>query len=69
MTPVSEEITGVMKRKPYPSDITDNQWAILAPLIPAAKTGGHPREVSMREVLNAIFYILCGGCAGADDAS
>ncbi len=51
-----------MKRKLYPSDLTDKQWVILAPLIPAAKTGGRPRQVNLREVLNGIFYILCGGC-------
>jgi hypothetical protein len=51
-----------MKRKLYPSDLTDKQWAILAPLIPVAKTRGRPRCVNLREVLNAIFYILCGGC-------
>jgi putative transposase len=51
-----------MKRKLYPSDLTDKQWAILAPLLPAAGTGGRPRQVNLREVLNAIFYILCGGC-------
>ena len=52
-----------MKRKPYPSDVTDAQWAILAPLIPVAKPGGRPQYVNAREVLNAIFYILCGGCS------
>lgn len=52
-----------MKRKPYPTDLTDKQWAILAPLIPVAKTGGRPRRVNLREVVNGIFYILCGGCA------
>ena len=51
-----------MKRKLYPSDLTDKQWAILAPLIPVAKTGGRPCQVNLREVLNGIFYILCGGC-------
>ena len=52
-----------MKRKLYPSDLTDKQWLILAPLIPIAKTGGRPCRVNLREVLNAIFYILGGGCA------
>lgn len=52
-----------MQRKLYPSDLTDKQWAILAPLIPVAKTGGRPRRVNLREVVNGIFYILCGGCA------
>jgi putative transposase len=49
-------------RKPYPSDLTDAQWAILEPLIPAAKPGGRPREVEMREVVNAMFYINRTGC-------
>ncbi len=52
-----------MNRKSYPSYLRDEQWAILEPLIPAAKPGGRPRSVDMREVFNAIFYILCGGCA------
>ena len=42
-------------RKPSPSDLTDEQWAIIEPLIPVSKVG-RPREVEMREVLNAIFY-------------
>ena len=51
-----------MNRKPYPSDLTDKQWTILEPLIPPAKPGGRPRTVNMREVLNAIFYVLKTGC-------
>src|SRR3712207_3923922 len=47
-----------MARKPYPSDLTDAQWAILAPLIPSAKPGGRPREGDMRENINAILYVL-----------
>jgi putative transposase len=50
-----------MDRKPYPSDLTNDQWAILKPLIPPAKTGGRPRTVDMREVMNAIFYVLKSG--------
>ena len=42
-------------RKAYPSDLTDDQWDIVEPLIPVATTG-RPRTVNMREVLNAIFY-------------
>lgn len=45
-----------MKHKPYPSDLTDEQWAILQPLIPTAKPGGRPRKYPMRLVLNALFY-------------
>jgi putative transposase len=48
-------------RKPYPSDLTDAQWAIIEPLIPV-NTTGRPRKVDMREVLNAIFYINRSGC-------
>ena len=49
-------------RKSYPSDLTDAQWTILEPLIPAAKHGGRPRKLDMREILNAIFYINRSGC-------
>lgn len=49
--------------QPYPSDLTDAEWAILEPLIPAAKPGGRPRKWPMRSVLNAIFYLLRAGCA------
>ena len=51
-----------MKRKHYPSDLTDKEWAILEPLIPAAKWGGRPRSVNLREVVNAILYVLRTGC-------
>ena len=46
----------------YPSDMTDPEWALVAPLIRPAKRGGRPRTVDVREVLNAIFYILWTGC-------
>ena len=46
----------------YPSDLTDGEWAYLAPLIPPAKPGGRPRETNMREAMNAILYILRTGC-------
>src|SRR4051812_50196371 len=48
-------------RKPYPSDLTDQQWAIIEPLIPVSKVG-RPRTNDMREVLNAIFYLNRSGC-------
>lgn len=54
-----------LSRKGYPSDLTDEQWAIVAPMIPPAKQnprGGRPREVDMREVLNTIFYLNRSGC-------
>jgi putative transposase len=51
-----------MRRRDYPSDLTDGEWKILQPLIPSAKEGGRPRTTDMREVLNAIFYIDRTGC-------
>lgn len=51
-------------REPYGSDLTDQQWVIVEPLIPAPRTqrGGRPREVSMREVVNTILYLNRTGC-------
>ena len=46
----------------YPSDLTDAEWALVEPLIPPAKHGGRHREINVREVLNAIFYVLSTGC-------
>jgi hypothetical protein len=46
----------------YPSDLTDAEWALVAPLIPPAKHGGRHREVDVRTVLNAILYVLATGC-------
>lgn len=52
-----------MSRKAYKSDLSDAEWLVIEPLIPAAKTGGHPRTVNMREILNGIFYVLKTGCS------
>jgi putative transposase len=49
-------------RKPYLTDLTDKQWAVLQPLMPRAKRGGRPRKVDMREVLNTILYLNRTGC-------
>lgn len=46
----------------YPSDMTDEEWARLEPLIPPVKPGGRPRATNMREAVNAIFYLLRTGC-------
>src|SRR5437660_9249124 len=46
----------------YPSDLSDDGWALIEPAIPPAKRGGRRREVNVREVLNAIFYVLSTGC-------
>ena len=50
-----------MKRKLYPSDLTDAEWEELEPLLPPPKPGGHPRTVDLREVINGILYVLRGG--------
>lgn len=49
----------------YPSDVTDEQWALVEPLIPAAKHGGAPRTVDMRLVFNTILYVNKTGCQWA----
>ena len=46
----------------YPSDLTDDEWALVEPLIPPAKRGGDKRTVIMREVVNGLMYILSTGC-------
>ncbi len=46
-----------MTRQRYPSDLTDAQWRLLAPLIPPAKPGGRPRSADVREVVNAVLYV------------
>jgi putative transposase len=53
----------VSARSPYPTDLSDDEWRILEPLVPDAKPGGRPRAHKTRELLNAIFYVLRGGCA------
>src|SRR3954468_18310001 len=50
-----------MRTQTYPSDLTDEQWALVEPLIPVYP-GGRPRETAMRDVLDAIFYLLRTGC-------
>ena len=46
----------------YPSDLTDDEWAHVEPLIPPAKRGGNRRHVDVREVMNGIMYVLSTGC-------
>lgn len=47
----------------YPTDLTDDQWSLLEPLLPPAKSGGRPRSTDLRQVVNALLYILMGGIA------
>lgn len=53
----SEQMT-----KAYPSNLTWEQWELIAKLFPEAKTGGRPRTVCIYGVINAIHYVLCQGC-------
>ena len=46
----------------YPSDLTDEEWALTAPLIPPGKRGGNRRKVDVRQVLNGLMYVLGTGC-------
>ena len=49
-------------RADYPSDLTDEEWQIIEPLVPAVEGGGRPAEHGRREIVNAIFYVLRTGC-------
>jgi transposase len=46
----------------YASDLTDSEWALVAPFMPPPRTVGRPREVDLREVMNAILYLVSAGC-------
>ena len=46
----------------YPSDMTDEEWAHIGPLIPPARRGGRKRRVDVREVVNGLMYVLSTGC-------
>ena len=49
----------------YPSDVTDEEWAFIGPLIPPARRGGNKRTVDEREIVNGLMYILSTGCQWA----
>jgi putative transposase len=53
----------VHQRLAYTTDLTDEEWQILKPLLPPDKAGGRPRKYPLREVLNGIQYVLRTGCA------
>jgi transposase len=50
------------KRRRYDTDLTDAEWRILEPLVPAVKAGGRPAEHSRREIVNALLYVCRTGC-------
>jgi transposase len=51
-----------MERKPYPTDLSDEQWKLIEQLLPPAKPGGRPRKTDLREVFNALLYLNRTGC-------
>ena len=51
-----------MRLHPYPSDLTDDQWALIESQLPPEVGGGRPRKTDLREVVDAIFYITRTGC-------
>jgi putative transposase len=51
-----------MPRSPYPYDLSDAEWRLLAPLVPAPLPGGRPPRHPRREIVNAILYVLRTGC-------
>lgn len=51
------------RRRAYPTDLTETQWAMLAPMIPDASRGGRPRKAEKREIVEAILYVLRAGCS------
>jgi putative transposase len=62
-TPTPPRTATTQPRRVYEDDLTDAQWAILEPLLPPAPGGGRPRTTDLREVLNAILYLLRTGSA------
>ena len=53
----------MLARRPYSTDLSDEEWRVLDPLVPEAEPGGRPRTHEARELLDAIFYVTRGGCA------
>jgi len=51
------------RKRAYPTDLTNSQWAVIAPMIPDATPGGRPRKAGKREIVEAILYLLRAGCA------
>ena len=48
--------------RPYPSDLSETEWQLIEPLLPAESTIGHPRDVELRDIVEAIFYVQREGC-------
>jgi putative transposase len=57
------EVLVTLPRRVYPTDLSDAEWALLAPLIPPVKPGGRPARHARRELVNAMAYWVRAGCA------
>ena len=53
----------MVRRPTYPLDLTDDQWALIEPLLPPANTGGRPEKHPRRDVVDAILCVVCTGCS------
>ena len=58
-----------MVSHPYSTDLSNQEWAVLVPLLPPAKPGGRPRSINLRRILDGIFYVLRSGCECAPVAA
>jgi putative transposase len=56
-------IGGMNPRPPYPTDLSDPEWALIKHVVPEAKSGGRPEAYPQRDILNGIFYPLRSGCS------
>src|SRR5436190_913044 len=63
---MTEQVIPLERRKPYTTDLTDEQWALLEPHMPARQRLGRRRKVDLREVVNAILYQTKNNCIWAD---
>ena len=52
----------IRKTNRYQTDVTDKEWRVIEPHLPAAKSTGRPRAWPMREIINGIFYVMRSGC-------
>src|SRR5919202_2080547 len=57
-----DQMAATIERSPYPTDLTDAQWRLIEPWLSKRAWTGRPRTVDLREVVNAVLYLLRTGC-------